>query len=134
MIVSSLTQIPPPLAPSCVPCAASNSKCFRLNGKLSCARCTQEHIRCPFDREKIKDKTGELRKRSREAKEQQQQQTREDKPTVKKRKTAAAAATTMVTNTNADTGTTTSPMIMSTITPVPALMPPVMTIGLGQTV
>jgi hypothetical protein len=37
-------------SPSCLPCARSNSKCFRLNGKSSCARCHQEHMKCPLDK------------------------------------------------------------------------------------
>ncbi|KIK64747.1 hypothetical protein GYMLUDRAFT_39708 [Collybiopsis luxurians FD-317 M1] len=38
--------------PPCTPCARAKQKCFRLNAKACCARCYQEHAKCPLDKEK----------------------------------------------------------------------------------
>ncbi|KAE9407183.1 hypothetical protein BT96DRAFT_914791 [Gymnopus androsaceus JB14] len=45
-------------SPSCFPCARANSKCFRLNGRSCCARCHQEHVKCPLDKDKPATHTG----------------------------------------------------------------------------
>ncbi|KAJ4479068.1 hypothetical protein J3R30DRAFT_2711481 [Lentinula aciculospora] len=41
-------------SPSCLSCSKANSKCFRLNGKSCCARCYQEHQKCPLDKPNTK--------------------------------------------------------------------------------
>ncbi|KAH7868018.1 hypothetical protein F5879DRAFT_919426 [Lentinula edodes] len=48
-------------SPSCSSCSKVNSKCFRLNNKSCCARCYQEHQKCPLDKPKTKkQKAGNI--------------------------------------------------------------------------